>query len=208
MARLRRLQVSRTAGATSTGIHLASTHQPPRPLRKVRHQRMRKGTSLGESEVRRRGFPRRPALAAPPLQRADLVSQAPPGEDTTSVPPSQRSGRPETCQAVFRRARDDVGAESTAGRSTVGCTRSALGYCHFGGSKGSKVVVVRATQTASSRLRWKRLSIERVIATNGVPLSVISSCGTPHSSIASSSRPSAQTASLVGTARIPSRNRL
>ena len=40
---------------------------------------------------------------------------------------------------------------------------------------------------SSARLRWNRLSIVRVIATNGVPLSVMSSCGTPHSSIASSS---------------------
>jgi hypothetical protein len=50
--------------------------------------------------------------------------------------------------------------------------------------------------------------IVRTTATNGVPLSVINSCGTPHSSIASSSRARIQTASLVGTARIPSRNRL
>lgn len=33
----------------------------------------------------------------------------------------------------------------------------------------------------SASLRWNRLSIVRRTATNGVPLSVMSSCGTPHS---------------------------
>jgi hypothetical protein len=74
--------------------------------------------------------------------------------------------------------------------------------------QGVSILVRMCRISSSVSVRWKRLSIVRTIVTNGVPLSVISSCGMPHSSIASARVSRTGSASFVATARIPSRYRL